>query len=112
MAVKSIFKNAILESVGTLLTDLYTAPAGKASILIELDACNIINTGVVIDVILVKAAGPTARIVKGAPVPVGSTIQVVYGQKIVLEEGDTIQVKSSVDASLDIVSSVIEDVNS
>lgn len=104
------FKNAVLNDVGTTPVTLYTS-TGVKSILIELDVANISNTGITIDVTLRdSSAGTTVNLIKGAPIPVGSTLQVVSGQKVVLEAGDFIQVSSSVAASADVIASILQDV--
>jgi hypothetical protein len=49
-------------------------------------------------------------LIKSAPVPVGGSLQVVAGQKIVVSNGDIIKVVSSVASSLDVVGAILEDV--
>lgn len=114
MAVISKFKNAVRAAVGTSFVTLYTAPVGKDSCLIELDIASTGNTGVQTTVRIVDvSAGQTANIVRGAPVPVGSALQVIDGQKIVLEAGDYIEVKCDTSGeTIDAILSLIEDVNS
>lgn len=116
----SVFKNAI-KTVSNTLTTVYTAPAssgsvsGKTSYIIECDIACVGTSGVQVSVVLVKDTTPTtsAYIVKGAPVPVGSAIQVVDGQKIVLEPGDAIKVRcDTAGESVDVIVSLVEDVNS
>ena len=113
MAPISKFKNAIESSIGNSYTILYTAPAGKDSYLIELDVASTGNTGVQVSVRVHDAStSVTAHIVKAAPVPVGSALQVISGQKIVLEEGDYIElICDTPGEEVDAVLSLIEDVN-
>ena len=103
------FTNAFLKSVGTTGTALYVPPSTKKSILIELDVSNTANTGVTVDVYITRSA-VNYYIGKQLPVPVGGTLQVVSGQKIVLLATDTIYVVSSVAASIDVVASILEDI--
>jgi hypothetical protein len=88
---------------------VYTAPSGKNSICIELDVCNTTNGGVTVDAYITSSAA-NYYIVKGAPVPVGGSLQVIAGQKIVLTNGDALKIVSSTASSLDIISSILEDV--
>lgn len=111
----AIFKNAISANVGNTLTTVYTAPVNpdKASYLIECDVACLDNSGVQISVVLVKRDATSAHVVKNAPVPAGSSIQVISGQKIVLEAGDSLKVKcETTGQSVDVVLSLVEDVNS
>lgn len=113
MAVISKFKNAIKASVGNSFVTVYEAPVGKDSYTIELDVANNGNTGVQITTRLHDLSeGVTANIVKGAPVPVGSALQVIDGQKIVLEAGDYIELKCDTPGeTVDVILSLVEDVN-
>lgn len=116
-----IFKNAI-KTVGTStpvgdtatggFTTIYTAPALKTSYIIECDVASTGNTGVQISVrVKDSSASAVAYVVKNAPVPVGSAIQIIDGQKLVLEAGDTIEIKCETTGStVDAIISLIEDV--
>lgn len=105
------FKNAILASVGTTASNVYVAPAGNTSIMLELDLANRTGSAITANVTIRDvSAGTTAFIVQGAPIPAGGALQVVSGQKIVLEAGDYVQVQSSAASSLDAVGSLLTDV--
>ena len=104
------FKNA--QAVGvTSVTTIYTAPAAKTSILLELDIANTANNVVEASVeIFDTSASTDAFLVKNAPVPAGGTLQVVAGQKIILEATDIVKVSAT--AAVDVVAAILEDVNS
>ena len=106
----NIFKNAILSGVGVTAANVYIAPTGNTSICIELDVCNTTSSTVSANVIIRKGAGGSAFIIKSAPIPTGSALQVIAGQKIVLESGDYLQVQSDTAASIDAVASILQDV--
>ena len=103
------FKNALARNVGTSANTVYTAPASKNSICIELDLCNTTSSGVTADVYITSSAN-NYYLVKSAPVPVGGSLQVIAGQKIVLSNGDALKVVSSVASSIDVVGAILEDV--
>ena len=104
------FKNA--QAVGvTSVTTIYTAPAAKTSILLELDIANTVNNVVEASVeIFDTSASTDAFLVKNAPVPAGGTLQVVAGQKVILEATDIVKVTST--GAVDVVAAILEDVNS
>ena len=104
------FKNA--QAVGvTSVTTIYTAPAAKTSILLELDIANTIQNVVEASVeIFDTSASTDAFLVKNAPVPAGGTLQVVAGQKIILEATDIVKVTAT--GAVDVVAAILEDVNS
>ncbi len=107
----NVFKNAIVSGVGVTAANVYTAPTGNTSICIELDVCNTTSSTVSANVIIRKGTGGgSAFIIKSAPIPTGSALQVIAGQKIVLESGDYLQVQSDTAASIDAVASILQDV--
>lgn len=103
------FKNALSKDVGTSAVTVYSAPSGKKSICIELDVCNTTSSGVACDA-YITSGGTDYYIVKNTPVPVGGSLQIIAGQKIVLSDGDALKVISNTASSLDIVSAILEDV--
>lgn len=103
------FKNA--QSVGvTSATTVYTAPATKDSIILELDISNTTASSVTVDVeLLDNSAGTDAYVIKSAPIAVGGALKVISGQKIVVERNDSLRVTAS--GACDVVCSILEDVN-
>ena len=100
------------QSVGvTSAATVYTAPANKDSIILELDIANTTAAAVTASAeVLDSSASTDAYIVKDAPIPAGSSLQVISGQKVILETGDSIRVTAS--GACDVVCSILEDVNS
>lgn len=104
----SVFKSAVLQNTGTTATTIYTAPASTTTTVIGLSVANVSGATVSADVTMTKGA-TTVYLIKAAPVPVGGTLVVIGGdQKVVLETGNLIQVRSSAVTSLDSVASVLE----
>ena len=101
-----------VQSVGvTSAATVYTAPANKDSIILELDIANTTASAVTASAeVLDSSASTDAFIVKDAPIPAGSSLQVISGQKVILETGDSIRVTAS--GACDVVCSILEDVNS
>lgn len=110
------FKNAFATSVSTSSgspTDVYTANNGSAcnSILIELDVSNTGTSAVQISILVRdSSASASYHIVKNAPLPVGSSLKVVSGQKVVLNGNDKVQIYATAN-TVDVVASILEDVS-
>jgi hypothetical protein len=110
------FKNAFATSISTTAgspTDVYTANNGSAcnSILIELDISNTGTSAVQVTVLIRdSSASASFHITKSAPLPVGSSLKVVSGQKVVLNGNDKVQVYASAN-TVDVVASILEDVS-
>ena len=94
-------------------TDIYTSNTGSAacnSILIELDIANTGTSAVTVTILIRdSSASASYHIVKNAPVPTGSALKVVSGQKVVLNGDDKVQIYASAN-TVDVVASILEDV--
>lgn len=110
------FKNAFATSVSTSSgspTDVYTANNGSAcnSILIELDVANTGTSAVQVSILVRdSSANASFHVVKNAPLPVGSSLKVVSGQKVVLNGNDKVQIYATAN-TVDVVASILEDVS-
>jgi hypothetical protein len=97
-------------AVGTSLTAIesYTVGASTQTTLIGLSVANITASNVVVDVTLNDGTNDT-YIVKSATVLPGGTLVAVGGdQKVVLQTGDSIKVKSDTASSVDCIMSLLE----
>lgn len=104
----STFKNAVSSSIGTSPVTVYTTPSLTTTTVIGLSVANISVNSVSVDVTLTKG-GTTVYLIKGAPLPQGGALVIIGGdQKVVLETGNYIQVKSSGLTSIDAIASVLE----
>jgi hypothetical protein len=104
----NVFKNAVKSNITTEQT-VYATPASMSTILLELDIANTTTTSATIDIKVTDSSTlVTSYLLKAAPVPVGSTLQAISGQKIVLEAQDSVKVIST--TAVDVVASLLEDV--
>lgn len=102
------FKNNFSKSIGTSTTTVYLAGSGVQATVIGMTVSNITASNVLADVII-NSGGTDYYIVKEATIEPGSALVPVGGdQKLVLEDGDFLRVKSSASSSLDVVVSVLE----
>jgi len=104
------FKRFVERSIGTSLTAVgsYSVSSGTQVTVIGLTISNTSSASVDVDASLYDGANDT-YIVKTAPVPAGGTLVIVGGeQKVVLEPGDGVRVKSSASGSCDSVLSLLE----
>ena len=99
------FKNYIAASV-TTQTSVYTVPSATQSTIIGLSLANT-TAGTATVNIQITSGGTTIYLVKGAPIPVGSSLVPIGGdQKLVLEAADILKVTS--DVTVDVAVSVLE----
>ena len=114
------FKRFCVPNVGTSLTTLYGVPAGASSaalesIVIGITMANKTSTGVTASIFIDNEDGSNdVFIVKDASIPAGASLEVMAGNKLVLQNdgtnGDNLEAICSAASSLDITVSVLEDV--
>lgn len=100
--------------IGTSPTTVLTCPSSTQTTVIGLSVSNRATSQINVDVVLdatgrTSGAEDSVYIVKGAPVPVGSSLVVVGGdQKLVMEPGDIVTVTSDIDSSADVILSHLD----
>ena len=127
----SKFRSASKTAVGVGLTPIYTLELGtgqsdKQTVLVGVTLCNItsaaINASVKIDIpdvsLTVAGQNPVSTedvwLCKNIPIPAGSSLEIMSGNKVVLAynvasgAGDTVQAQSSTASSLDVILSYME----
>ena len=116
---KRFAKPSVGTSTGASADAVYTVPAGAGSsalesIIIGITLANKTTTGVTADIYLDGFDGTDTYIVKSATIPAGSALEVMSGNKIVLQNngtaGDVIRVTCNTASALDATMSVLEDV--
>lgn len=92
-------------------TTIYTANNGAAinSVVLQIDIANTGTDRSYVSILLSDADGGTYHIIKDGPVPVGGTLQIINGQKIVLNGDDQLQIYGTT-ATNDCIVSFLEDV--
>tara|TARA_R100000458_G_scaffold34354_1_gene31671 strand:+ start:211 stop:567 length:357 start_codon:yes stop_codon:yes gene_type:complete len=97
---------------GGAADDFYTVPSSTTTIVLGLMLCNIHTSQITVDVKVHNDGGSGADVVsyllKGVPIPAGSSLEVLSGNKINLETADKIQIQSSVAAKVSATMSIME----
>lgn len=117
---KRFAKPDVGTGTGASATTVYTVPAGSGSaalesIVIGITLANKTSAGVTASVFLDNYDGSNdVYIVKDATIPAGSSLEVMSGNKIVLQNngttGDILKVSASSSSSVDATVTVLEDV--
>ena len=88
---------------------VYTTPASTTTIVIGLTLSNLVTQSIACTVLIIENSdGDNVTFLKTVPLPQGSAIEVMAGNKIVLETGDILKVQSNVANSLDTTLSIME----
>ena len=104
------FKNYTKKEIGTTLTDVYTVATSPAttSVVIGITLANRSGNQINCDLMLNVSSGDDVYLIRNIPIPNGSSFEWMAGNKLVMETGDKLQVKSDAAASLDVAISVLE----
>ena len=87
---------------------VYTSPGATTTIIIGLPLSNIVASAIAAKVLIEHADGDNVTYLNDIPLPQGSAVEVMAGNKIVLETGDIIKVQSNIANSLDTTLSIME----
>jgi hypothetical protein len=100
------FERSIQRNVGTSAVTVRTANSDDA--LVGINVANVHTSQITVDV-FINDGSNDYYIVKAAPIPVGSALQVLDGgAKIVMQSADVLKVQSSVASSADVWVSVVD----
>jgi hypothetical protein len=102
------FKLKTKAYVGVITTGVYTVPAGTTATVIGITLANVSGSSINVGVGVSRATSDSVKLLKDAPIPQGSTLEFMQGNKIVLETTDTITVVSDTSSSLDASITILE----
>ena len=95
---------------GTGSTDTNVVTAGGSATLVLL-SCLVSNktaSSAQVDVFLVTNTGDYVFLIKNAPVPAGSSLEIISGSKIIMESSDVLRVNAGTASALDVSVSYLE----
>lgn len=107
------FKNNTKSSLVTAtITDpsatVVTAGGTATLIVLSVMTSNKTATSANVDVYLDRNTGDDVYLIRNAPVPAGSTLELIGGNKIILQPSDKLQARSDTGTALDITVSYLE----
>ena len=103
---------AMPATAGTPLT-LYTCPGSTSTVVLGLLLCNVDTSQRTVDVKIESDTNDTENnetvfLVKDAPVPAGSTLELLAGNKVVLQATDVMKIDCDVASKIDATLSFME----
>ena len=103
------FKLKTKANVGVSTVGIYTATSPvTATVVIGITLANTSGSGINVGIGVTRDTSDDVSILKNVPIPQGSSLEVMQGNKLVLEANDTITAKSDVNNSLDVSITVME----
>jgi multisubunit Na+/H+ antiporter MnhE subunit len=105
----TLFKNKVVNNVGALPVDIYETDASTRSTIIGLSLTNLTQSFVYVDVLLQDDTSVTGYYLRQTLLPANTSLRVVAtGEKLIIAPSNKIQVRSSIDDSVDVVLSYVE----
>jgi len=102
------FKLKTKASVGVTTENVYVVPAATTTTVIGITLANRSGSSINVGIGVTRAANDDVNILKTVPIPQGSSLEVMGGNKLVLETTDTLTAISDVASSLDVSVSILE----
>jgi len=102
------FKLKTKANVGVTSENVYVVPAATTTTVIGITLSNTSGSGVHVGVGITRTSADDIRLLKDVPIPQGSSLEIMNGNKIVLEETDTLTVRSDVASSIDVAVTIME----
>ena len=102
------FKLKTKASVGVTTENVYVVPSATTVTVIGITLANVSGNSINVGVGVTRVTDDDVSILKNVPIPQGSSLEVMQGNKIVLESTDTITEKSDVASSLDVAVTILE----
>ena len=103
------FKLKTKANVGVTTVGIYTATAPvTATVMIGVTLANVSGSSINVGIGITRASADNVSILKNVPLPQGSTIEYMAGNKVVLETTDTVTAVSDAANSLDVALTIME----
>jgi|TARA_B100001964_G_C13712233_1_gene370788 hypothetical protein len=105
------FKNAFAANINNAAyVDLYTAPAATTTIILGLTLCNKTASAVTVTIQIEDASDSNAdfQVIDTVSIPARTSLEILSGQKYVLETLDVLRVKAGTGSALDATLGIME----
>ena len=103
------FERTLTQNIDASLVDI-RAESNSDDAIVGIRLANIITSQIEVDVAITNSSNVVqAYIIKNAPIPAGSSLELIDGgSKIVVQSGDKLRAKSNATDSLDVVVSAVD----
>jgi hypothetical protein len=103
---KSSLSTADVTSSAT--TNILTVVNGATLVVLSILLSNKTGSAAYVNVYLVPSSGDAVFLIKNAPVPAGSTLEIISGNKVILTSTDVIRASSDTASALDATVSYLQ----
>ena len=105
----TLFKNKVVNTVGVVPVDVYETDASTRATVIGMSLTNLTQSFVYVDVLMQDDTSITGYYLKQALLPANTSLRVVAtGEKLIVAPSNKIQVRSSINDSVDVIVRFVE----
>ena len=87
---------------------MYAVPTSTTTVVIGVTLANTSGQGINVGIGITRASTDDINVLKNVPIPQGSSLEFMQGNKVVLEATDTLTAESDVNNSLDVALTIME----
>ena len=102
------FKLKTKANVGVSTSDVYVVPSATTTVVIGVTLANTSGSSINVGVGVTRSSTDDVKLMKNVPIPQGSSLEFMAGNKVVLETTDTLTAESDVSNSLDVALTIME----
>ena len=102
------FKLKTKANVGVTTSNVYVVPTSTTTVVIGVTLANTSGSGINVAIGITRASTDDISVLKNVPIPQGSSLEFMQGNKVVLEATDSITAYSDVNSTLDVALTIME----
>ena len=99
--------NVVTDALSASTTVLVTASGSSTLVLFSILLSNKVASSTDVDVFL-ETAGDDVFLIKNAPVPAGSSLEIISGSKIIMEANDKLKIRAATASAIDATVSYLD----
>ena len=100
--------SVVTDAVSSTNTNVVTAGGSATLVLLSCLVSNKTASSADVDVYLVTNTGDDVYIIRNAPVPAGSSLEIISGSKIIMQAGDVLRINAGTATALDAAVSYLD----
>ena len=102
------FKLKTKANVGLTTSNVYVVPTSTTTVVIGVTLANTSGSGINVAIGITRASTDDISVLKNVPIPQGSSLEFMQGNKVVLEATDSLTAYSDVNNTLDVALTIME----
>ena len=95
-------------NVGVTTSNVYVVPTSTTTVVIGVTLANTSGSGINVAIGITRASTDDISVLKNVPIPQGSSLEFMQGNKVVLEATDSLTAYSDVNNTLDVALTIME----